>query len=201
MDDIDTSLWYGELETEWRQHLPHFTDQELLDMFPESKRIFSAKIREWKHRRLKLAQVIREKLNTVYRQVSANDQWFYKALIKNFDLPKLRVIDNHIIRLKRLQGVAQKKSLPKGWITAEHITYAKMVPIVDFIGTYIHLRKVGNTFIGLCPLHKERTPSFVVYPNSNSWYCYGCNIGGDAITLVMKLQELPFIEAVRKLNY
>jgi hypothetical protein len=57
------------------------------------------------------------------------------------------------------------------------------------------VRKTGKNKTCLCPLHSERTPSFTIFPN-NRWYCFGCNEGGDAISLVMRMHNLKFIDAI-----
>lgn len=55
--------------------------------------------------------------------------------------------------------------------------------IEDIVSTYVSLRKRGNTSVGLCPFHNEKTPSFTVYNDTQSFYCFGCGAGGDAIGL------------------
>lgn len=71
--------------------------------------------------------------------------------------------------------------------------------IVDLIGGYLSLKKAGRNFKGLCPFHLEKTPSFVVYPDKQFFICYGCGVGGDLITFVMKHEHLEFPEAVELL--
>ena len=71
--------------------------------------------------------------------------------------------------------------------------------IVDLIGSYVQLRHRGRTQTGLCPFHNEKTPSFVVYPENQSFYCFGCGVGGDAITFVRKINNLDYVEAVKAL--
>jgi len=71
--------------------------------------------------------------------------------------------------------------------------------IVDLIGGYLSLKKAGRNFKGLCPFHPEKTPSFVVYPDKQFFICYGCGVGGDLITFVMKHEHLEFPEAVELL--
>lgn len=71
--------------------------------------------------------------------------------------------------------------------------------IEDLIRSYIDIKKAGRTLKGLCPFHSEKTPSFVVYPESQSFYCFGCGKGGDAIRFVMEAEHLDYPEAVRYL--
>lgn len=74
------------------------------------------------------------------------------------------------------------------------------VDIVELIGRYVQLKRAGTTYKGLCPFHSERTPSFVVFPNSGTWRCFGaCGIGGDAFTFLMQRENLEFREALQQL--
>lgn len=68
--------------------------------------------------------------------------------------------------------------------------------IVDEIGAVVPLKKSGKAFVGLCPFHGERTPSFYVSPERQSWYCFGCHEGGDIFSFVMKQQAVDFPEAL-----
>ena len=71
--------------------------------------------------------------------------------------------------------------------------------IVDAIAPYVTLKRNGTRHTGLCPFHGEKTPSFTVFEETASYYCFGCHAGGDVITFVMKYQNLDYIEAVRYL--
>jgi DNA primase len=71
--------------------------------------------------------------------------------------------------------------------------------IVDIIGQHVTLTKAGRTFKGLCPFHSEKHPSFYVYPEQQSWHCFGCNNGGDVFSFIMKKQSIDFGEALRQL--
>lgn len=69
--------------------------------------------------------------------------------------------------------------------------------IESFISSSITLKRRGKTLVGLCPFHNEKTPSFTVYPESNSFYCFGCGAGGDVISFVRRMENLDYIEAVK----
>lgn len=68
--------------------------------------------------------------------------------------------------------------------------------IVDLIGEYVDLKKSGSNYMGLCPFHSEKTPSFSVSSSKSIFKCFGCGVGGDVITFVMKRENLSFPEAV-----
>lgn len=71
--------------------------------------------------------------------------------------------------------------------------------ITEVVSSYVQLRHRGRTHTGLCPFHNEKTPSFVVYPETQSFYCFGCGAGGDVITFVRKINNLDYVEAVKML--
>lgn len=76
----------------------------------------------------------------------------------------------------------------------------KRIDIVDFIGSFIPLKKTGRNFKALCPFHQEKTPSFIVSPERQIWHCFGaCNDGGDIIKFLMKWENLTFFEALKEL--
>ena len=71
--------------------------------------------------------------------------------------------------------------------------------IEEVIGQYVQLRRRGRTLSGLCPFHNEKTPSFVVYPDTQSFYCFGCGAAGDVINFVRKYNNLGYVESVKQL--
>ena len=71
--------------------------------------------------------------------------------------------------------------------------------ITEVIGQYVQLRRRGRTCTGLCPFHNEKTPSFTVYPETQSFYCFGCGAAGDVISFVRKYNNLGYVEAVKQL--
>ena len=71
--------------------------------------------------------------------------------------------------------------------------------IVDVVGQYVKLRRTGTNYMGLCPFHSEKTPSFSVSENKQFYYCFGCGESGDAISFVQKMENLDFMTTVRRM--
>ena len=69
--------------------------------------------------------------------------------------------------------------------------------ITELVGSYVDLKLRSRIYTGLCPFHNEKTPSFTVYPDTQSFYCFGCGAGGDAITFIKMRENLDYIESVR----
>jgi DNA primase len=71
--------------------------------------------------------------------------------------------------------------------------------IVSLISEYVRLRRTGKNYVGLCPFHQEKTPSFSVDPDKQLFYCFGCGQGGNIFTFLMKIENLTFQDAVEEL--
>ena len=71
--------------------------------------------------------------------------------------------------------------------------------IVDVISQYVHLKRSGRNFFGLCPFHNEKSPSFSVSPDKQIFHCFGCGVGGNVYSFLMKIEGINFIEAVQTL--
>jgi DNA primase len=71
--------------------------------------------------------------------------------------------------------------------------------IVEIVSTYVRLKRRGKSYVGLCPFHQEKTPSFHVTPDKQMFYCFGCSEGGNVFTFIMRIEKVSFIEAVRSL--
>ena len=69
--------------------------------------------------------------------------------------------------------------------------------IEQIIGSYVNLRRRGRTLSGLCPFHSEKSPSFTVYPENQSFYCFGCGAGGDVISFIRRIENLDYMESIR----
>ena len=80
----------------------------------------------------------------------------------------------------------------------EFLTELRMrTDIEQLISAYVPLKRRGKNLVGLCPFHNEKTPSFTVYPETQSYYCFGCGAGGEAVNFIRGVEHLDFTEAVR----
>ncbi|MEE6208354.1 MAG: CHC2 zinc finger domain-containing protein, partial [Alphaproteobacteria bacterium] len=73
------------------------------------------------------------------------------------------------------------------------------VSIAEIIGEKVKLTKRGREYLGLCPFHNEKTPSFTINESKGFYHCFGCGAHGNAVNFLMEAEGLPFIEAVKKL--
>lgn len=73
------------------------------------------------------------------------------------------------------------------------------VDIVEVVGEYVPLKRAGQNYRGLCPFHREKTPSFNVSPTKQIFHCFGCGVGGDAIRFIMRIEHLEWVDALKLL--
>ncbi|MCL2702662.1 MAG: DNA primase [Defluviitaleaceae bacterium] len=71
--------------------------------------------------------------------------------------------------------------------------------IIDVISSYVRLKQRGGRYLGLCPFHREKTPSFSVSPDMQMFHCFGCNAGGNVVGFIMRVENLSFVDAVKHL--
>src|SRR6476661_8770735 len=79
--------------------------------------------------------------------------------------------------------------------TIEQIT--NRIDIIDVVGEFVKLKKRGANYLGLCPFHNERTPSFTVSPSKEIYKCFGCGKSGNTISFLMEHEKLSYVEALR----
>ena len=192
---------FEDLEKEWLKNTPKFTDKELLEIFPEAKECLAKKIKKLETIKKELIEVIKKKLDIVEKKSTPNNQWFWYEVIKAFEGQDLLEIENKLIKIKYLLSISyNKKAMLKNKTTKQTIERLLNIPIENIISGNTKLRKVGKNLLGLCPFHNEKSPSFYIYTETNSFYCFGCQTGGNVINLAMKLYGYSFKEAVRFLN-
>lgn len=193
-----------ELEKEWKRTQPKYTDTQLLEIFPEAKAIIPEKIVEWEAQRNELIEVIKSKLILIKRKSKdKNTLMFWREWVKACEGQQLFEIDNQIARLKQLQWLSKPRTTineGNGHLTEEVIQQALQKPIESLLERDRTIRRSGRNLSCLCPLHEEKTPSFFIYPETNSFWCFGCSVGGNAINLVRLLHDYSFKDAVNYLN-
>ena len=87
-----------------------------------------------------------------------------------------------------------------GRFSEEFLTELRMrCDIEQTISMYVSLKRRGKNLVGLCPFHNEKTPSFTVYPESQSYYCFGCGAGGEVVNFIRRAENLDYYEAVKYL--
>ncbi len=85
-------------------------------------------------------------------------------------------------------------AIPRQFIEELH----EKLDIEDVISSYVTLKRAGRNVKGLCPFHNEKTPSFTVYPDTRSFYCFGCGASGDVISFLMRMDNLDYVEAIKQ---
>lgn len=170
-------------------------ERELLDIFPEAKGIIPLKTQDWLRAKGKL---LAKETIPYFKKCNALKDEFARAFWKEC-YAYFAGGFNHIIKqLKRLRKLeALLNCSGDGNNFEEKIEAAKQRPIVELHG-FNRLRKIRNRYIALCPIHNDKSPSFYIY-ESNSWYCFGCNKGGDSIDFIQTLHKLNFRDAVNYL--
>lgn len=172
-------------------------NDELIKIFPEAKKIIFLKIEELEKERHLMVKLIKKELKCIKNISDEVSQFIYREIVKIWHIGRLREIESHILKLKIMIKANNSKKKNKKWITEKQIQNVLQIPIESLINW--PLRKCGIDFIGLCPFHKEKNPSFHIYTETNSFYCFGCGKGGNVINFIRILHGYSFPEAVNHL--
>jgi len=184
------------------------SDTELLSIFPEAKEIIPEKIQEYEADRKNLItrmKVFHNAINNI-ADTEQKDKffiWFWHSYLKYFYAPAVVQIDKHLSRLYRQNRIFYKSdnnysTIEAKW--AEQKERAKNQSLHDIALPQLEkARQVGNRITACCPFHDDRTPSFTIYINQNTYHCFGCQAHGNVITFKMKIDNLSFKEAVKEL--
>lgn len=171
------------------------TKKELLEIFPEViQEIIPNKIIEWEAEYNELL----EHIKNILRKASKKDEWFYEILVEKLFLPDLFECEKQLRILKSYLFHSQTNKYED---FENKLEKAKEYPILSIAETQLELKRSGNNYLGLCPFHNEKTPSFYIYTSGNNYYCFGCGAHGDVISLTQYLYGLGFKEAVQMLQY
>jgi hypothetical protein len=192
------SNWIKKLEIQWKSDLPKFTPKFLRETFPKAwKNVIPSKVKELKREHDDLAKKIRCSLN---RANSKDDgaQIVLRSIIKQLVVPRLIDLERDICRLERLLIIREVR--PKN--VRRKIELAKEKPILDVAALNgCEFRRSGKNYRMKCRFHEDRTPSLYFYPQTNSFYCFGCQKGGDVIQFTQDLLGLSFVESINYLNH
>lgn len=145
----------------------------------------------------------------VIQTISDIEKWndiseYFYTYIENIDYTEVIYVQRWLQYWKRIYEIASKHKFErvffekKDEVTDEDIARAKEYPIQDLFNG--HLRHSFGKFTGLCPFHEESSPSFTIFEDDNHFYCFGCNVWGDAIDFYSRTAHVNMIEAVKALN-
>lgn len=178
-----------------RTNLPRM-EHEWLKVFPEAKDVIPLKAKAWRMKERALLAVIKCKLAELERtNPSALETFITREWIKLNEGNEVLAARKHIWRLRSALTPNANRG---GRITQDNIEAAKGVPIQSLLPNSRFVNS-GNNLKTICPLHSERTASFSVRTDRNTFHCFGCNRSGSSIDLVMMLYNCGFIEAVKRL--
>ncbi len=187
-------LWADEIERSWRLSTCRKSEAEWLSLFPEAIEVIPDKILEWQDELDEIEHQANDFIHNINAEPLARElitEW----VIFDTAIRILR-IKKHLSRLKR--------GLPRrGYVDQpnkeEQIEQARNVSLIELAMTELHLVKRGANYSALCPFHTEKTPSFFVFPQRNTFKCFGCQKSGDVITYYMEIRSVTFLEAVQQL--
>lgn len=186
-----------DLEREWKGSLPRFSDKELLDIFPEAKECLSIVLKNLKTQEMLLETKIKIQLAQVkHRKSSEMAIWFVREIIKWTIGIELYQLQQRIKRIERL--LIPEPECNDQRFSEKVIEQARQVPIQQFIDTPIF--QWNNRLKTNCPLHDDSKPSFVVYQDQNTCWCFGCQQGGDVINFIQLLHGCTFPQAIKFLT-
>ena len=189
--------YLDEVEKQWRGSQSRFTDEFLLETFPEVLEDIPAMLEELSQKRSALMSDIVERLEP-YTGRSDIDSMFARECVKHFLVVELLRLEGSITFLERL--VHHNDPAPSKYsshFAPDEIQRARDMSIIDVAERLIgELRKMGKSFLARCPFHEEKTPSFHLYADSNRFHCFGCASSGDVIDLVQKILGLSFPQTI-----
>ncbi len=187
-------VWLENVEKEWRKQ-NRYSIPELFDIYPQAQETLEIKIKEEYAR-------IRQNLSVMMAGIrestkkDENTRWFLSELRRYFVWPYIEKAEKRIISYRRQLFLAKKQKDKGTAIPQSDIEAARAVPIESMIETK---RPTGKGIYAHCPFHDDHTPSFVIYCDSNTFYCFGCQALGDVIAFVMRKEQIGFKEAIQLL--
>jgi len=205
-EELEYLFMIDKEEIEWKKSLPKYSFRELMTIFPEAvrpaRRGLKDKLKFYRQR----IRDINTRQEEYYENRIMNIPWqerneFQEESDKDFDEArdkinsKIKTTMFNLSYLDELEGKSKPKTM--GGVSEADVARAKTIPIVQFIVANTEFRK--NRVVLNCPFHSEKQPSFTIYLDQNTWWCYSCNSGGTVIDFIMKQQNVDFLTAVKQL--
>lgn len=193
------NIFADELEHEWKTSRQRLTEKQLVEIFSPPREMIQQKLDEWEARRLKVVEQMKQSLKNIYRvEINAFSHWFGAFMVRLYLQPELDECNQQIRRLKRILHILTPE-VAMGF-RDQAVERARNHSIYELAQGAIHLKKSGNKYSALCPFHEEKHASFYIYPETNTYHCFGCQTNGDIIKLTMHLYGASFREAVKMLQ-
>ena len=181
---------------EYKPELPG--GQEWLEVFPEARSYIEDRLVYYRAFRGWLEKQKDEILDLlVMRNLGEEEEAFFLFLIKVYVGIPLVWVNKEIRRLERYLPEKRKNKTSNKFIDVDEIK--KRVDIVEVVSDYVNLKRVGKAYMGRCPFHDDRHPSFAVYPDGY-YKCFGCGASGDVIDFIMQIRGCDFREALEILQ-
>lgn len=176
----------------WQQFTHTKPIYDPFEVFNPSKAFLKEVIKQLKQQ---CYEIIKEKENI--KKTENCPDWLKESIIEQLNKQHKKLVSRIQNYGFRISGNTVSSRFNSNSIGQDVKERAKQRPISDvFVGK---LTRSNNRLLGKCPFHDDRKASFVIYTDQNSWWCFACNIGGDVIAFIMKLNNLNFIEAVKYL--
>lgn len=191
--------WIQETERNWKSTQKN-TYQIAEELLQENREIFKDLpeiLEELKEQKREDEEKVKTLLRDATR-LEGIDRIFWEMLIKHLRYQKTHGIEKNIQRIHSLLCRTKKKKTSH--ITQEQIESARERSIIEIAERNLpKVIKKGSRARAVCPFHPDKTPSLTFFENTQSWYCFGCQKGGDTISFVRELLHLEFKEAVKYL--
>ncbi len=183
----------AQVEKSWRLTLPKFTSTFIYKAFPEAQKfVIPEKLDSLREERRHILSFIEAQLRKS-QFYNHSGQILMHGCIEQLEVPKLIEIERQIAFIKRVLN-GNSKVIINNESNREKARSRCILEIAEM--NNLNLTRMGNHPKSICPFHQERTESCVFYPETNSFYCFGCGKGGDVITFVREFHDLSFPDSI-----
>lgn len=193
----DEMSFYDSIEREWKETQPDYSWNEAMIIFPEAKRVAAKclkdEIKQCKSDLLEAERVEREIKNILDWRCSEQSRDFWEPIVYGMYVDPLRNGKEQVIKRNtyRLSTLTRKEVVQGAGVDETTVLRAKQVPIINFV-------KVIRDNKAVCIFHSDKSPSMHIYKD-NHFYCFTCHHTGDVVDIVMKLNNVDFVTAVKSL--